>query len=180
MFNRSDALTYAGVISGTGSLTQIGAGTTILTGANTYTGATSVTAGTLRVNGSLVSAVTVGPGGTLGGSGTVGNTTINGGTLAPGKTIGTITVAGNLALTAAMTYLIEVNAGGQSDRTNVTGAAALGGSVQVIAAPAVTCRTGPYTILNAAGGRSGTFSGVNANFAFLTPSLSYDAEQRYC
>ena len=74
-----------------------------------------------------------------------------------------------------MTYLIEVNAGGQSDRTNVTGAATLGGSVQVIAAPGSYVPYRTYTILNAAGGRSGTFSGVNANFAFLTPSLSYDA-----
>jgi len=39
VMNRSDALTYAGVISGTGTLTQTGTGTTILTGANTYHGA---------------------------------------------------------------------------------------------------------------------------------------------
>ena len=49
VFNRSDALTYAGVISGTGSLTQAGTGTTILTGANTYTGGTTISAGTLQV-----------------------------------------------------------------------------------------------------------------------------------
>ena len=46
VFNRSNALTYAGVISGTGSLTQVGAGTTTLTGANTYTGGTTISAGT--------------------------------------------------------------------------------------------------------------------------------------
>ena len=39
IFNRSDALTYGGVISGTGSLTKSGAGTLTLTGTNTYTGA---------------------------------------------------------------------------------------------------------------------------------------------
>ena len=49
VFNRSDALTYAGVISGTGSLTQIGTGTTMLTGTNTYTGGTTISAGTLQV-----------------------------------------------------------------------------------------------------------------------------------
>ena len=37
-FDRSDTVTFAGVVSGTGSLTQMGSGTTILTGANTYTG----------------------------------------------------------------------------------------------------------------------------------------------
>ncbi len=48
-FNRSDATTFEGAISGTGSLTQAGAGTLVLTGANTYTGATTVAAGTLQV-----------------------------------------------------------------------------------------------------------------------------------
>ena len=49
IFNRSDTLTYAGVVSGTGTVTQAGAGTTILTGANTYTGGTTVSAGTLQI-----------------------------------------------------------------------------------------------------------------------------------
>ena len=48
-FNRSDALTYAGVISGTGSLTKSGAGTLTLTGDNTYTGGTTISAGTLQI-----------------------------------------------------------------------------------------------------------------------------------
>jgi fibronectin-binding autotransporter adhesin len=40
-FDRSDTVTFAGVISGTGSVTQIGTGTTILTGTNTYSGGTT-------------------------------------------------------------------------------------------------------------------------------------------
>ncbi len=48
-FDRSDTYTFAGVISGTGSVAQIGTGTTILTGANTYTGGTTVLAGTLQI-----------------------------------------------------------------------------------------------------------------------------------
>ena len=49
VFNRSDALTYAGLISGAGAVTKIGAGTLSLTGDNTYTGATTISAGTLRL-----------------------------------------------------------------------------------------------------------------------------------
>ena len=57
IFNRSDALTYGGVISGTGTFTKSGAGNLILTGTNTYTGTTTVSAGTLSVNGSLAGSV---------------------------------------------------------------------------------------------------------------------------
>lgn len=148
-FNRSDALSFSGAITGTGAVNQLGTGTTILTGANLYTGATTVSNGTLIVNGSVAnSAIGVDPGGTLGGIGTLGNTTINGGTLSPGNSIGTVTVAGNLVQAAASTYLVEVNAAGQSDRTNVTGTATLGGSVQVIAAPGSYSPSRTYTILN--------------------------------
>jgi fibronectin-binding autotransporter adhesin len=49
VFDRSDTLTVANVISGTGALAQAGTGTTILTGNNNYTGVTSITAGILSV-----------------------------------------------------------------------------------------------------------------------------------
>ncbi len=49
VFNRSNDLAYAGVISGGGSLTKLGAGTLTLTGDNAYTGATTISAGTLQV-----------------------------------------------------------------------------------------------------------------------------------
>ena len=48
-FDRSDTTTFAGVISGLGSVTQIGTGTTILTGTSTYTGGTTISAGTLQL-----------------------------------------------------------------------------------------------------------------------------------
>jgi fibronectin-binding autotransporter adhesin len=47
-FDRSDAVIFAGDISGTGSLTKLGAGTLTLSGANTYSGTTTVTTGTLQ------------------------------------------------------------------------------------------------------------------------------------
>ncbi len=49
IFNRSNDLTFAGVISGTGSLVQAGTGTTVLTGNNTYTGVTTISQGTLQI-----------------------------------------------------------------------------------------------------------------------------------
>src|SRR5207249_9662751 len=48
-FDRSDTLTFAGNISGSGSVNQIGTGTTILTANNTYTGGATISAGTLQL-----------------------------------------------------------------------------------------------------------------------------------
>lgn len=48
-FNRSDIVTFAGAISGSGALTQMGPGTLILTGANSYAGGTTISAGTLQI-----------------------------------------------------------------------------------------------------------------------------------
>jgi len=48
-FNRSDALTYSGVISGSGSLLKQSAGKLTLTGQSTYTGNTTVTGGILEI-----------------------------------------------------------------------------------------------------------------------------------
>ncbi|MBO9514691.1 MAG: autotransporter domain-containing protein [Variovorax sp.] len=47
VFDRGNALTLDGAISGGGSVSQVGSGTTTLTGTNTYAGGTTITAGTL-------------------------------------------------------------------------------------------------------------------------------------
>ncbi|HYG32649.1 MAG TPA: autotransporter outer membrane beta-barrel domain-containing protein [Methylophilaceae bacterium] len=68
-FNRSDDVTFAGDISGTGAVLQNGSGATILSGANSYSGATTVNSGTLRAGAvnvlSAGSAHTVASGATL-------------------------------------------------------------------------------------------------------------------
>ena len=48
-FNRSNNITYANVISGSGSMAQLGAGTLTLTSDNTYTGGTTISNGTLQI-----------------------------------------------------------------------------------------------------------------------------------
>ena len=69
-FNRSDAVTFSGAISGGGTLAKLGAGTLILTGDSTYAGATTVSEGTLQLGnggttGSIAGTVNVGTGATL-------------------------------------------------------------------------------------------------------------------
>jgi len=70
VFNRSDNLTFANAISGTGSVTKDGAGTLTLPSVWSHTGGTVVSAGTLAITrggevGALRGVVTVGPGAVL-------------------------------------------------------------------------------------------------------------------
>ncbi len=165
-------------VSGTGSVNQL-SGTTILTGANTYTGGTDIRGGRLVVDGSIVSASVVHGGGTLAGNGTVGSVTVkSGGTLSPGNSIGTLTVNGDLVVDGGAHYLIETDpAGTASDLVHVTGTATLGGG-SVSNAGGYNLRS-TYTILTADQGLSGSFSNVTSNFAFLDPTLTYDANNVY-
>ncbi|MFD0892879.1 autotransporter-associated beta strand repeat-containing protein [Luteolibacter ambystomatis] len=151
-FNRSDAVTYGAVLSGTGSLVQSGTGTLTLSAANTFTGATTVNAGTLNVTGSSAAAGTI---------------AINGGTFkfgAAADPIGTYTAAsltqsaGNLSL--------DVSAGSK-DTLNLTGNYTTTGGgimVNVLAAPNVGV---PYNLVNYTGTLSAhppvTFTGLGGS-----------------
>ena len=181
VFDRADALTFAGAISGAGDLRQIGSGKTILTGnSGGFSGETTVESGTLAVNGSLGGTLDVLSGGRLQGSGTVGGTTVSG-TVAPGNSIGTLNVAGNILFNPGSIYEVEVDAAGQADRIAASGTATInGGAVNVLAGAGSYAPATTYTILSAGGGRTGTFTGgVTSNLAFLNPSLSYDANSVY-
>ncbi|SEE10305.1 outer membrane autotransporter barrel domain-containing protein [Rhizobiales bacterium GAS188] len=174
--------TYAGVIAGTGSLAKLGTGALILTGISTYTGGTTVAAGTLAVDGAIVgSAVTVASGAVLGGRGTVGAVSaLSGATIAPGAItpFGTLNVSGNVSFAAGSAFLVNINAAGQNDKLMANGQAVLqGGTVQVLAANGSYTPSTRYTLLTANGGVSGTFAqlSTSSNLAFLTPTLSYDA-----
>lgn len=175
-FDRSDNLTYAGSITGTGQLLKKGAGTLRLTGQSAFTGLTTVDAGTLSVGGdNSASEVTVKRAGTLGGTGTVGSTTVAGGTLAPGNSIGTLTVNGNLSFDSASTYAVEVSPTA-SDRVDVRGTATLGGAKVATSFQPGTYVAKQYTVLNAAGGVIGAFgSKVDSNLpAGFKSTLRYD------
>jgi autotransporter-associated beta strand protein len=164
--------TYSGIIAGTGGVTKTGTGTLTLSNTSGYTGPTVVNGGTLSVNGSIATSngLDVNNGGTVGGTGFLPTTRINaGGTLSPGNSIGTITVA-SLMLSTAATYLVQVS-GTTADRTNVTGAAALAGTLQVayLTAPVF----GQNYIILHAGTRSGTFGTVTTNNSGITTTVTY-------
>jgi outer membrane autotransporter protein len=122
--------------------------------------------------------LTIAAGGTLEGHGTVvGNIGIpTGATLAPGGSIGTLNVTGNLSLATGSFYDIAVTAAGQNSKTVATGTATIaGGTVEVMEQPGTYPPSFKYTILTANGGVNGTFTNATSDFAFLTPVLSYDA-----
>ena len=98
-------------------------GTLVLSAVNTYTGPTTITGGKLWVNGSITSAVTA-TNGQLGGTGTItGAVDVNtGGTLAPGTAaIGTLTVSGNLSLSAKALFKLNKSLAQSNDICSVSG-----------------------------------------------------------
>ncbi|HLZ18727.1 MAG TPA: autotransporter-associated beta strand repeat-containing protein, partial [Smithellaceae bacterium] len=120
-FNQTSEGTYAGILSGTGSLLKDAESVLILTGANTYSGATTISAGALSINGSIASPVTVNTAGTLMGGGAINGDVTNSGVIAPGNSIGTLTVNGNVTFSPGSVYQVEANAEGQSDKIVASG-----------------------------------------------------------
>lgn len=180
VFDQTTNGSYAGTLTGSGSVLFRGGGTVLLTGNSSgFGGTTKVGGGSaslLSVNGTLGGMVDVLAGGRLQGNGTIGSGRIAG-TIAPGNSIGTLTVAGNLSFLAGSVYEVEANAAGQSDKIVVNGSASIqnGATVSVLATDGNYAPNTSYTILTAAGGLTGTFSNVTSNLAFLKASLTYGA-----
>ncbi|PWJ82318.1 outer membrane autotransporter protein [Pseudaminobacter salicylatoxidans] len=164
-------------------LTKSGTGTLTLTNNNTYEGATIVTEGALIVNGSIArsSLVTVNSGARLGGSGIVGTTIVSdGGILAPGSSIGTLTVDGNLTLSAGSIMDYEMGRAGSdplsgvSDRIDVTGDLDLNGTLDLAQSSDPTDGTaglGYYRLMTYGGALSGNGLSIGSTPTFADPSI---------
>jgi len=177
---QAHTLTLSGVLGNfdgiPGALTKTGGGTLVLTNDNTYTGDTTVKAGKLVVNGSILSEVMLN-GGTLGGSGSIGGFTATSGVIAPGNSIGTMTVNGNFTIGSGVTYEVEVNDAGQSDKVVVFGTVNLTGAALSVLPEAGTYNPSTkYTIIDNDGADAvvGTFAAIASSLAFLDPSVIYN------
>ncbi len=175
VFNQVPAGTYAGSLSGSGSLTIHGPGVVTLTGNSSgFNGETRLAAGALEVGtlatptASLGGTIAVLGGGILSGHGTVGTVNnLGGGVVMPGGTIGTLTATGNYTQDAASTLAIEVSPTAAS-QLKVGGAVTLAGTLALTYDPG-TYRPGTtYTFISAPS-ISGSFNQVTTSG---TPGLS--------
>ncbi len=188
---RADAGTFdvglvgdAAQFRGFDTIEKTGPGTLTLVGDNlAFAGNTDVIGGTLAVNGVLGGTLAVRGGATLAGTGIVGTTSIaSGGTLSPaaGGAIGTFSVRGDLSLASGSTYLVDINSAGHGDLVDVSGTATIGsGAGLAVLADGGWSLSTRYTLLTAAGGVNGTLAPPTSTFAFLTPVVSYDANNVY-
>lgn len=178
VIDRADASTFAGVLGGSGGFSKRGTGTLTLSGNSSgFSGTATVQAGVLNLSGALGGSLALAGGARVQGTGTAGAVSVgSGGTIAPGNSIGTLNAA-SIAFGPGSVYEVEANNLGQADRIELTGGATItGGTVSVLAENGVYNLSTQYTILNAAGGITGTgFTGVTSNLAFLTPSLQQTA-----
>jgi outer membrane autotransporter protein len=165
VFNRSDAMTFPGIVSGTGALIQSGSGSLTLTNANTYSGGTVIDRGTLLVDNTQA----------LG----IGNVTVNGGILAADPQ--PINVRGNYTQNAGGTLQLNVAGAnpGQYDTLNVGGNAALGGTLKLISLGFQPKAGDTLTLVTTGGSVSGHFAQFVDPFAgpgFTIAGLVYESD----
>ena len=187
-FNRTDALTFANNISGTGALEHNGTGTTTLSGTNTYAGNTTINAGTLRVASSLPSpVVTVNSTGTLGGTGALAGavTVNNGGRLAPSDAAGTAPATltlGSVTLSSGSILDVDFTSLSTFDKVVVTGTNGLtinGVGINLYTSNTVTpwTTTGSYNLFQYTGDLGGlAATNLSSALTILNPlgSLTYN------
>jgi len=134
VFDDAAGGTFAGAISGAGSLTKSGVGNLVLSGSNSYTGPTSISAGRLSVNGSLASSAVTVSGGTLGGTGTLAGTVAvqAGGRVSPGNSIGVLT-QGDTTFDVGAIFKYEVDSSDLDALANAADLLVVNGALNIAA-----------------------------------------------
>ncbi|CAJ0740614.1 autotransporter domain-containing protein [Ralstonia mannitolilytica] len=170
-FNRSDAVTYAGTISGAGNLVQAGAGTLTILGTAGYAGSTTINAGTLALSGagSIAASSGVVNNGTFDISGTTSGATINaltgsGAVALGGRTLTLTNAGGTFSGTIGGTGGLTVSGGAQtlSAINGFTGATTIsGGTLALSGAGSIAASSGVAN--NGTFDISGTTSGAAIN-----------------
>ena len=182
VFNRSDTYLFTGSITGSGAVVFEGGGTVQFS--SPYSGAVTVENSTVTLERGVTSTsvFTVDNGGTLGGSGTIGGIVANNGaTVSPGYSPGTLVVNGAVAFNSGSVYQVDVTPQGAHDLIISNGAVTIssGASVEIVAVNGIYKPQSTYTILTTTGTLTGTFGAISSDYAFLAPSLTYDAQNVY-
>ena len=174
--NRSDAFTFAGVISGSGAFNQVGTGTTTLSGVNTYTGATTISAGglTIAAGGSITSNVTNNA--AFNNFGTVAGNLANAGTASNHLTVtGAVTNAGafNNNANGFVSGLLTNTAGTTTNAGQLNGGANVSGGTLTTTGTILNGLTNA-AVVNAAGIVNGAIAN-NAGAFNVTGALTGDS-----
>jgi len=159
-FNRSDAVTVANPIAGTGPLAQNGTGILTLTGTNSYTGATAINTGTLVFAHGLVATNSTVLVNVNDGLGFGADTSYQ---------LGNLAGAGNFGLTNAA-GAVTVFVGNNNASTNYTGSLGGAGAFTKIGSGALTLAggspfTGATTVSNGTLLVTGTLASTNLTVA---------------
>ncbi|WP_192980080.1 autotransporter outer membrane beta-barrel domain-containing protein [Pseudomonas sp. EggHat1] len=183
-FNRFDDITYSGVISGTGGLSQIGLGTTTLTGANVYSGETRVSAGRLAAGNagafSSSSTYAIDAGGVLdlNGFSHALNSVTNAGEIRIGDsanaTFTTNNYVGNGGVIALSTYLGAD--GSASDRIVIDGGTATGSttlSITNVGGPGALTTANGIQIVEAINGATTSADAFRLNAPVVAGAFEY-------
>ena len=183
-FNRSDSVTLANLIAGTGRLVQSGSGTLILAANNTYSGVTLINAGTLQIGAGGTSGA-IGAGNVTNnadfafnrtdtvtfnnliagtgrleqnGTGTVGltaNNTYSGGTTVNDGTL----LVNNTAGSGTGSGLVQVNAG-----ATLSGTGSVAGAVNIAASGSMTPTAGGTLTMSSSLINAGSIGASGGNF----------------
>jgi uncharacterized protein with beta-barrel porin domain len=189
------SLTNNGTITGTGGTAiQFDAGVnnltlgtgSVLTGAIdggggagqiTLAGTNSLTNTIQNFGAGSALAVSSGADWTATGSWTIANVT-NAGTLQAGDLVNPLKLTGNFTQNSGGTLRVALNASGAGSQFQITGSAALAGSLAIVPSGTFLAPSTPYTILTASGGVTGGFGGgVTIGSALLTPTVAVDPNE---
>ena len=169
------AVTNSGTASNDGTVASLTNSGGSFSNTGIISGAASVSGGEFINEGTVTGTIDVFDGGLLSGSGVSGGLVINaGGILSPGPGLQTVSVNGDLTFRIGSTYQVDITSTGLSDQVNAIGTIDIeGGTLDIRAASNTYGLSTAYTILSA-GSITGNFDTIASDFAFLSPTLTYN------